>query len=185
MKNMSRYFAIGALIAFSSFGVFAAAATGNCQEKAVSLTSDGGTAVTLTRLWDSDANDWEDAATAVKDQAGGYWFKVTVPVGSDCVFYIDPATVVSDNGGYFIGIDNVYAEDVYSVFDFYDDPATGTQYWYIRSSDWDEEDSGNVTFYIRIGGDYPGVRCTFYHYCNGGRQLLTLLRLGANYRLSR
>ena len=175
MEKTCRYIAIGALVAFSALGAFAAAATGNCKDRAVDLTSrdDGGIQLTLVRLWNSEFGEWEDAApdNAVKDQAGGYWYKFTIPVGSDCVFYIDPASVISDNGGYYIGIDDVYAEGANSIFDWYDDPTTRTQYWFIRASDWDEADSGNVNVYVCLAGDYPGVKCTFYHYFKGGKTI--------------
>ncbi len=166
MNKLSRLIAAAALAAAASVGAHAAALTGNCQSKAVSVTSDGALSVKLTRLWDEYSGEWADAADTVKDQAGGYWYKFSIAVGSDCVFYIDPSTVVSDNGGYYIGLEVFGDDDVYSLFNTYYDDSTGTAYWYIRASEWEEESSSTATFYAYISGDYPGVTCKFYHYCS-------------------
>ena len=131
MKSLLKFVALSVLVASIPLAAHAQALTGNCRTNSVPITTDGKNDVTLVRLWNEDSGEWEDAdasGTDKKEQSGGYWYKFTVPVGSDCVLYIDPATVISDNGGFYIGLDIEGGDDVYSLFRTYDDDATGITY---------------------------------------------------------
>ena len=75
---------LGAAGLFCSFTAFAAATTGSCQTKAVSLSAGTSKTVQLQDEWDADWN--ENTGSPV------YWFKFTASQGKDYTFFTTGAS---------------------------------------------------------------------------------------------
>ena len=135
-------------VALGALGTaFAAASSGNCESKAVTLKSSQSFA--LVDEWDPD----EKEHTGL----GVYYFKVSLKNGSACSIWIEGESA----GDMLLDVYTDSDSDYWTSFESGQTSDGSIQFARLASGDWDEEDPGTVPFYVLVTGDV-GAQATIH-----------------------
>lgn len=146
---MLKKFCLAILFVACAEVAFAAAAVGNCMEKAKALAASQ--TVTLVNEWDTELGDYLDMGVYYYKVrlTKGYSYSIWISGGSSTNLTLDVATDWEDD-------DAPWASFDYGVY-----AGGARQLAYLDSTSWDEDDPSYGTYYVCISGDI-GEKTTLY-----------------------